>query len=100
MFSLPRAWIQSLVGELRSCKPYGMAKQTNSLKKNFFFKLYFWLCWVFIAVLGFPPAVERGAALQVRRPLTAVASLVQHGLEAHGLQQVQQAGSGVVARGL
>ena len=51
-------------------------------------------------MLGFPPAVERGAALQVRRPLTAVASLVQHGLEAHGLQQVQQAGSGVVARGL
>ena len=51
-------------------------------------------------MLGFPPAVERGAALQVRRPLTAVASLVQHGLEAHGLQQVQQAGSGVVQHGL
>ena len=90
LFSLPRAWIQSLVGELRSCKPYGMAKQINSFSKFFF---NFWLCWVFIAVFGFP-------LVAAHRLLIAVASLVvQHSLQACGLQQLQQAGSVVVARG-
>ena len=31
MLSLPRAWVQSLVGELRSRKPHGMAKKKGGL---------------------------------------------------------------------
>ena len=49
--SLPRAWLQSLVGELRSRKPQGMAKQTNkqneSLNKLFLGCLLFQAsCWL------------------------------------------------------
>ena len=34
MLSLPRALIQSLVGELRSCKPHSVAKKRNKKRDN------------------------------------------------------------------
>ena len=32
--SLPWAWVQSLVGELRSCKPCGVAKKKKKERKK------------------------------------------------------------------
>ena len=50
--------------------------------------IYFWLCWVFIAVCGlFSSCGEQGLLfVVVCRLLIAVASLVEHRLQAHGLQ--------------
>ena len=58
-----------------------------NLKYTLFLKLigYSWLHWVFIAA---------------HRLLRAGASLVKHGLEAHGLQELQHMGSTVANRGL
>ena len=54
---------------------------------SFVFNFFFWLCWVFSAVWGLSPAVVSGL-------LTVVAPLVaEHGLQAHGLQQLQHTGS-------
>ena len=72
------AWVQTLVSELRSCKPCGTAKQTNTLYRLFsFFIFYFfnailvclhsfyvcmyvWLCWVFVSVRGLSLVVASG----------------------------------------
>ena len=49
-------------------------------KKNFLQSIYFWLCWVFAAVLGFPLVAVHGL-------LTAVVSLVaEHRLLGTGAQ--------------
>ena len=45
MLSLHRAWVQSLVGELRSQKLSGVAKQNKS--KNYPSKLMFLKCIIF-----------------------------------------------------
>ena len=75
----------------------------------FFLNFLFIYLFLFLAALGlrcctraFSNCGERGIFfLVVRGFLIAVASLVaEHGLYAHGLQQLQHAGSVVVARGL
>ena len=63
----------------------------------FSFKFYlfiFWLRWVFVAARGLSLVAVSGLLIEV-------ASLVaEHGLQAHGLQQLWHASSVVVARGL
>ena len=62
----------------------------------------FWLRWVSVAAsLLFSTCSERRPPLvAVHGPLTAVASpVVEHGLQAHGLQQLWHVGPVVVARG-
>ena len=49
-----------------------------------FFKIYFWLCWVFVSVRGFLSSCSKRGPLfiVVRGPLTIVASLVaEHTLQ-------------------
>ena len=62
----------------------------------FFFNylsVYFWLCWVFIALCGLSPVAESaGYALLVVHGLTVVASPVR-GSRAHGLQHLWRTGS-------
>ena len=79
---------------------------TESFFKNKFIYLFIYL---FLAALGlrccmwaFSGCGERGLLfIAVYGLLTAVASLVvEHRLQAHGLQQLQHTGSVVVARGL
>ena len=74
-----------------------------------FFFLIIYFIYLFLAELGlcgctraFSSCGERGLLfVVVRRLLTAVASLVaEHGLQARGLQQLQHAGSVVVAHRL
>ena len=67
-----------------------------------FYLFYFWLRWAFIAAWSFSSCGELGLLFVAVCGLhIAVASLVaEHGLQAHGLQQLQHAGSVVVACGL
>ena len=65
----------------------------------FFFKfilfiIYFWLCWVFAAACGlFSGCGEWGLLfVAVCGLLIAVASLVEHGLQGRGLQQLWRMG--------
>ena len=62
----------------------------NQKVHDFFNKLiYFWLCWVFVAVHGLSLVVVSGGLLfvEVRGLLISVASLVaEHGPWAHRLQ--------------
>ena len=65
--------------------------------KNIYLFIYLWLRWVFVAAR----CGERGLLFAAVRGLIAVASLVvEHGFQAHRLQQLQHAGSVVVARRL
>ena len=48
---LQGARVQSLVGELGSRVPHGQKKKAI-LKKKKIYLIYFWLCWVFVAVHG------------------------------------------------
>ena len=71
----------------------------------FFFNVFifkkFWLCWIFVAVCGFSPVVERGLLCCGAWASHWVAFLVaEHGLEVHRLQWLQHLGSAVVAHGL
>ena len=54
--------------------------------------IYFWLCWVFVAVRPFSPVMESGGCSldAVRGPLLPVASLVSE----RGLQGAQDFSSG------
>ena len=69
-------------------------------------KIFFWLCWVFMAALQHCCwvfiATSRGLLfIAVRRLLTVVPSPVaRHRLQAHGLQSLQHPGSVVVMPGL
>ena len=45
MLSLPTAWIQSLVGELRSSKPLGMAKKKKKESLRKYYQLLIHLCF-------------------------------------------------------
>ena len=75
----------------------------------FFFNKFIYFIYLFLVVLGLRCCVrassscgERGLLfIAVRRPLIAVASpVVEHGLQAHGLQQLWHLGSVVVAHRL
>ena len=74
----------------------------------FFLNKFIYFIYLFLAALGlcccvraFSSCGERGLLfVAVHRLLIAVASLVaEHGLQAHGLQQLWHMGSAVVARG-
>ena len=57
----------------------------------FFFLIYFWLSWVFVAARGLSLVAASGGLffVAVHGVLTAVASLVvEHGLQASGIQQL------------
>ena len=63
----------------------------------FYFLIYFWLHWIFIAACGLSLAVQAEATLPCGAwLLTAVTSLTAQ----HKLQQLQHMGSVVVAHGL
>ena len=64
--------------------------------------IYFWLCWVFVASVGFLQLRRAGAILHCSVwLLIVVASLVaEYGLQARRLQQLWHKGSVAVARGL
>ena len=71
----------------------------------FFFKkyIYFWLCWVFVAVQGLSSSYGKWGLLFVaaQRLLTAAASLVaKHRLQSAQASVPAQWGSVVVASGL
>ena len=75
----------------------------------FFFFLYIYFIYLFLTALGlrccawaFSSCGEQGLLfIAVRRLLIVVASLIaEHGLQAHGLQQLWHTGSVVVAHGL
>ena len=63
---------------------------------------FFWLHWVFAASPGLSLVAgrSRGYSVAVHRLLIAVASLVEHRLQASRLQQLQHIDSGVAAHGL
>ena len=84
-----------------------VTKVTSSFFLSFF--LFYKFIYLFLATLGlcccawaFSSCGEQGLFfIAVRGLLIAVASLaVEHGLQAHGLRQLQHLGSVVVARGL
>ena len=78
----------------------------KSFKNKFiylFVYIYFQLHWVLVAARGLSLVMASRGLLfvAVHGLLTAVASLVaEHGLQAHGLQQLWHAGSVVVVHGL
>ena len=83
--------------ELDKTEPLSMTSFT------YLFIFIFWLCWILVAVCGLSlVAQSKGCSLVVvHGHLIAVASLVaQHRLWTHGFQQLQHAGSVVVAHGL
>ena len=77
--------------------------EVSFLRHNvvFFLFIYFWLCWVFVAVQVFSSCSEQGYSLVVCGLLTVVAFLVKlglHGMQASvvvacGLQQLQSLSS-------
>ena len=74
---------------------------------SFFLKLinlfYFWLCWIFIAVHGLSLVAVSGGYSSLRCAgfsLRCLLLLQEHGLQAHGLQQLWLAGSRAQAQQL
>ena len=51
-----------------------------SFKKQFYLFIYFWLCWVFVAVRVFSSCAEQGLLFTAVLGLLTVASSVEHGL--------------------
>ena len=92
-----RAMTLLCVAMQKGRKRHSDISQPRVFLKNIYllFFYYFWLHWVFVAARAFSSCSEQGLLfVVVQGPLIVVASLVvEHRLQAHGLQQLWLAGS-------